>query len=278
MNDLTLFLILSGIVLIVLIAVFTYFKNNNKMHNEFSGFEQHNESIDDVLLSSQQPSKTTKHLFFGKKNLIADDLPNSFKTGDKGAADISMNSWVDNTRLLNPGSERSVNNQVQDKKQKVSITHQPLPEGMTDMVIAMSIQRDNHLFSGEEILSACEENNMLHGEMNIFHFPADDKASTYALFSMANIVEPGTFDLDNMDNFSTPGVSLFMQLPLPVNCLEAYNKFVKQAKLLSKSLNAELFDDKFNLLSPQIISHTIEKINSFQHELIKAKKMEKSKG
>jgi len=262
-------------VVIVLIAVFTYLKNKDKMNNEFSGFEQHNESIDDVLLSPQQPNES-KPSFFGKEKLTTDEMPNSFKTDEQDIVDSSASEWVDNTRLIKT-EQSSVNTSTQAKrnKQKVSISHQPLPEGMSDMVIAMSIQRDNHLFSGEEILAACEANNMLHGEMNIFHFPADDKATTYALFSMANIVEPGTFDLDSMDNFTTPGVSLFMQLPLPINCLEAYNKFVEQAKLLSESLNAELYDDKFNLLSPQIISHTIENINSFQHELIKAQKLVK---
>jgi len=275
MNDLTIFLIVSGIVLIALIAIFTYLKNKDKIKTEFSGFEQHNESIDDVLLSSQN-STASKQPFFSKKKIASDDLPNSFTTGDQNISDVSDNAWVDNTRLVQPAKEKTSESQTQEKKQKISVVHLPLPEGMTDMVIAMSIQRDNHLFSGEEILNACKANNLLHGDMNIFHFPADEKDSTYALFSMANIVEPGTFDIENMHSFTTPGISLFMQLPLPINCLEAYNIFVEQAKLLSKSLNAELFDEKFNLLSPQIISHTIENINAFQHELIKAKKLQKS--
>jgi cell division protein ZipA len=86
------------------------------------------------------------------------------------------------------------------------------------------------------------------------------------------MVDPGTFDLNKIDNFTTPGLSLFIQLPLPMNCIQAYNKFIKQAQLLSKSLNADLYDEKFNILTPQIISHTLENINSFQRELMKAEK------
>jgi cell division protein ZipA len=276
MDDLKIFLIITGIVLVILIAVFTYLKNNSKMKSVVSGFERHNESIDDVLLSSQQ-----SQAFSGKKNLDEDELPDSFTTKDsnmpagQSSAKKYDTEWVENTRVVKKVVKQK---DKLKEKQKISIIHQKLPEGMTDMVIAMSIQRDNHLFSGDEILAACAANNLIHGEMNVFHYPAENKASTYALFSVANMVEPGTFNVDNMDSFTTPGISLFMQLPMQMNCLEAYNKFVEQAKLLSKSLHADLYDERFNLLSPQIISHTIEKINSFQHELMKAKKLEKANG
>ncbi|MFK5894012.1 MAG: cell division protein ZipA C-terminal FtsZ-binding domain-containing protein [Pseudomonadota bacterium] len=271
MDDLKVFLIITGIVLVILIAVFTYLKNNSKMKGEISGFERHNESIDDVLLSSQQ-----SQAFSGKTTLATDELPDSFTTKDSHTVEdlppAVDSDWVENTRVVR------VTQSTSKPKQKISIVHHPLPEGITDMVIAMSIQCDNHLFSGDEILAACAANNMILGEMNVFHYPADNNASTYALFSMANMVEPGTFDIDNMDSFTTPGVSLFMQIPMKMNCIEAYNIFVERAKLLAKSLHAELYDEKFNLLSPQIISHTIEKINSFQHELHKAKKIEEIKG
>ncbi|MFK5984417.1 MAG: cell division protein ZipA [Pseudomonadota bacterium] len=266
MNDLTIFLIISGIVLVVIIGIFTYLKNNQKMKGEVSGFERHNQSIDDVLLSSSQSNQS----FTGEKNIVDEELPLSFKTGGNKADDLEP-EWIDNTRVIKAKEVKPSSSPLQ-QKQKISIVHQPLPEGMTDMIIAMSIQRDNHLFSGDEIRAACDVNNLIFGEMDVFHYPAEDKASTYALFSMANMAQPGTFDIDNMFNLTTPGVSLFMQLPLPMNCLEAYNIFVEQAKALSNSLNGELYDEKFNLLSPQIISHTIEKINNFQRDMLRAEK------
>jgi len=106
MNDLTIFLIVSGIVLIALIAIFTYLKNKDKINTEFSGFEQHNESIDDVLLSSQN-STASKQPFFSKKKIASDDLPNSFTTGDQNISDVSDNAWVDNTRLVQPAKEKT---------------------------------------------------------------------------------------------------------------------------------------------------------------------------
>ncbi len=288
MNDLTIFLIISGIVVVVIIGVFTYLKDHQKLKGEIGGFDRHKQSIDDVLLSPQL-AKQTEQKFPGHKNIVDEELPSSFTTKD----DNSESQWVDNTRIITPKKTKlqakkikvpfnnskpqetsPLEHEVKLNKpvQKISVVHQPLPDGMSDMIVALSIQRDNHLFSGEEIKAACDANNMIFGEMNVFHFPAEKKASTYALFSMANMAQPGTFDIDNLFNLTTPGVSLFMQLPLPMDCLAAYNIFVKQAKALSQSLNAELYDEKFNLLTPQIIGHTIEKINAFQHEMLKAHK------
>ncbi len=257
MDDLTSFLIISGMVIIFLIGLVTYLKNNKKEKGSANNFSQQKDSIDDVLLSSSPDS------FSGRENLNNNDLPQSFATKES-------DQWVENTRLVNV--VKPSNSSTSSPNQKISISHMALPEGISDYVIAMSIQRDNHAFSGEEILTACRDNNLIHGEMNIFHYPAEEKSSTYALFSMANMVEPGTFDLNKMDNFTTPGISLFIQLPLPMNCIQAYNKFVEQAKSLSKSLNADLYDEKFNILTPQIISHTLESISSFQRELMKAEK------
>lgn len=245
MDDLIFFLILIAVIIVVAIAAY-YFIKNNKKNNHIEHFDQHGAHIDDILLKDSQ--------FNSDKGMSREDMPDSFSTDDGVIGPVRRVSAA----------------------QSIKIVHMPLPQGMSDMIIAMSIQRNNHLFSGEEIVTACKENQLQYGYMNIFHYPGDKKPETFALFSVANMVEPGTFTLDEMDSFTTPGLSLFMQLPLPINAREAYQVFVKKAQALAKSLHADLYDDQFNLISQQIINHNLEKISAYQHDLKIAQKKQGS--
>ncbi len=252
MDDLIFLLVIIGVVLVVAVVAYTYIKNNKKIMGQLHQFNHQSEAMDDILL------KQDNARFNGRKTDLSDDnLPSSFATStDENILDDGV-----------IGKPRRVGQQ-----QKIKIKHLPLPPNMDNMIIAMSIQRNNHVFSGEEIVRACKQLNLKYGDMNIFHYPGDDKPETFALFSMANMLEPGTFDMENMDSFTTPGLSLFMQLPLPMNASEAYHVFVEKAKALAACLNADLYDDQFNLISNQIINHNLEKINAYTHDLLIAEK------
>ncbi|MBF0266819.1 MAG: cell division protein ZipA [Gammaproteobacteria bacterium] len=246
MDELTIFLLIIGLIIIAVIAVVSLLKNK-KNTNHFNDFSYHDEDKD-ILLNQDDG-------IIGKVKVTklyeAGDLPSGFSTKDD----------VD---IINIDNKESSSN-------KLTFANEKLPEGMSDLIISMAIQRENHRFSGNEILNACQTNGMIFGEMDIFHYPANEK-DNYILFSLANMMEPGTFNLDEIHSMSTPGLSVFIQLPLPMNCVDAYKKFVEQSQKIAKVLHAELYDDKFNLLTQQIISHNIETINAYRLELIKAQK------
>lgn len=69
------------------------------------------------------------------------------------------------------------------------------------------------VITGDKILSASYALNLEHGEMNIFHRHSDTHAHDI-LFSMANILNPGWFELDKMNELETRGMSFFMQVNL----------------------------------------------------------------
>ena len=69
-------------------------------------------------------------------------------------------------------------------------------------------------FAGNELLDVVLGCGMRFGDLNIFHRHLDESGGGPVLFSMANMVKPGVFDLNTMSAFETPGVSLFMSLPM----------------------------------------------------------------
>ena len=80
------------------------------------------------------------------------------------------------------------------------------------------------------------------------------------LFSMINMVKPGTFNPYRMEQFSTPGVSLFMQLPLRSNAAFAFEHMLQAADQLASDLDAMLTDASRSPLSDDTIAR-------YRHEL-----------
>ncbi len=80
------------------------------------------------------------------------------------------------------------------------------------------------------------------------------------LFSMANAVKPGTFDLDDIDNFSTRAVSFFLGLPGPRHPKQAFDVMVAAARKLAHELNGELKDEQRSVLTAQTIEHYRQRI------------------
>ena len=71
---------------------------------------------------------------------------------------------------------------------------------------------------------------------------------------MANILEPGNFDIDNVKSMATPGILVFAKLPGPINGLNTLLRiYIKQQACLLKSLNGRLCDESRQPVTSDII-------------------------
>jgi cell division protein ZipA len=119
-------------------------------------------------------------------------------------------------------------------------------------------------FPGSFIMDAMSEAKLQYGDMQIFHYQEADKDGHRTLFSAANIVEPGTFDADAMESFSTPGLVLFLTLPGPFDAVRAFDAMVEAARSLASSLKGTVCDATRSVLTNQTIGHMREDIIDFQ--------------
>lgn len=104
-------------------------------------------------------------------------------------------------------------------------------------------------YQGTGLTEALETVGMHYGDMGIFHhYGVAGMSSGASLFSLANMVEPGTFEVNQMDRMTTPGLVLFMQMPTAFDAPVVFELMLHTAQRLSELLGGELRDDSRNVL------------------------------
>lgn len=135
-----------------------------------------------------------------------------------------------------------------------------------DMIVSVYLRaRVNRKISGVQLLEATTRAGLRFGDMNIFHrIPEGDSRP---VFSLANLVSPGHFDPDGWNLFETPGVSLFLSLPGPLDGLDAWDAMFATGQRLSELLHADLLDDKQRPLTRQRVAEIRESVREYDRSV-----------
>ncbi|WP_426416788.1 cell division protein ZipA [Aestuariirhabdus sp. LZHN29] len=133
-----------------------------------------------------------------------------------------------------------------------------------EIVVINVIARNGQMFPGDLLLQQLLENGMKYGEMSIFHRHEQFNGEGAVQFSLANGVEPGSFDLDHMDQLQTPLVTLFMGLPGPKEPLKAFEMMATAAQTLARELGGELKDESRSVMTQQTLAHCKQRITEFE--------------
>ena len=106
----------------------------------------------------------------------------------------------------------------------------------------------NRSFHGYEFLQAIAVNDFHYGKMRIFHrHEKSTDTESPVLFSLANAVEPGFFNLSEMGSFNCAGLILFMRLDTHADhSAEHFHLMLDTAKQLAEDLDGAVFDDARN--------------------------------
>jgi cell division protein ZipA len=114
--------------------------------------------------------------------------------------------------------------------------------GPSETVLVFNIlARDGSTLPGKSINSVALANDMVFGAMNIYHRMDEDNQP---VFSLVNMVKPGSFDPATIHELNTPGITLFMQLPGPSHAADAFNELLHTAQRMSELLEARLCDSR----------------------------------
>jgi len=140
------------------------------------------------------------------------------------------------------------------------------PEPPDEVIIINVMAPQGQLFAGSALLDVLLQCGMRFGDMNIFHRHAHETGEGPVLFSLANMVKPGVFDLDSMDTFETPGVSLFMTLPMRPDSLKSFDVMRDIAQTLTERLGGELKDENRSVMTRQTMEHCRQRIAEYERK------------
>jgi cell division protein ZipA len=120
------------------------------------------------------------------------------------------------------------------------------------IVLSFHVTPVEGTFDGPDIVNAASECGVEPGEMDIFHRQDASASQLGPLFSMANMVKPGTFPFGAMAEFESPGLSLFAQAEGASGDPERLEEMLATAHCLAARLNAEVRDETRSLLTAEM--------------------------
>ena len=158
---------------------------------------------------------------------------------------------------------------VNDVKEQAAPAIEEKPKGaavgeVSEVLVLNVTAKKGRLIMGERLLSLMQGLELEYGERKIFSKRTDDAERSPILFNVANMLQPGTFDLNNMENFATVGVTLFLALPSPISNFEAFEEMLQTAQDLVRSIDGELRDDQRNMMTGQTIEHYRQRVRDFE--------------
>jgi len=134
----------------------------------------------------------------------------------------------------------------------------------TTAVAITVMAREGQRFSGADLRRWLQSLDLEHGEMAIYHRRKGDKSRrTPPVYSVANVIRPGTFDPGAMAEMTTPGVVMFVQLPGPDDPGAAFEEMIRAARKIAEGLDGVVCDETRSTLSGQAINHMRERISEF---------------
>ncbi|ALS98693.1 cell division protein ZipA [Lacimicrobium alkaliphilum] len=140
-------------------------------------------------------------------------------------------------------------------------------KAVSQEVLVLNVKApDNKPIPGSALLPSLLTLGFKFGDQDIFHRHVNSNGKGPVLFSLANMFKPGVFDIDNIETFSTQGVSLFMILPIEGDPHQVFNMMHNAARKLADEFGAQVLDGRRSALTKQSLQQYVEKIREFERQ------------
>lgn len=145
----------------------------------------------------------------------------------------------------------------------------PDPPPVPERVVTVRFIPNEKWIACDRVVLALRSAGLRHGRYGIFHLH-ESEFSDEPVFSVANLTEPGSFDLNNLADKRIPGMSFFLVLPGKGDPVLRFDRMVETARTLARDLGAELHDEKGSSWSIQRERYVREEMIQYRHQLMRA--------
>ncbi|WFM70784.1 cell division protein ZipA [Halomonas sp. CKK8] len=173
--------------------------------------------------------------------------------------EVPVEAARDDVVRTHPVLERALRHDVNAEHARETLSQ-------SDEIIVISVMaRDEEGFSGTALLDLMLACGLRYGrDMGIFHrFETEDPESRLQ-FSMVNVVKPGTFPIEAMDDFRTQGITLLMPLPGASDTAAAFEAMVETAMVIVRHLGGELKDENQSVMTAQTVEFARQRVQEFE--------------
>lgn len=141
-------------------------------------------------------------------------------------------------------------------------------ESLDDVVVVWLFAKPGRQLDGEALLKAFVSQGLKCDADRVFK--KTDPRCGGPWYTVANGVEPGTFDISRPAALATPGIVMLLNLGEVRDPGAAFENMLDVAQDLAISLDAELKDERISDMSAQTIEHCRQRIRDFKRMLLRA--------
>ncbi len=214
MESLRWILLAAGIVFVIVI----YFLGRSRRQRSRSTIDD----LDDDLPAFSAQSLDDVDEGVGQVRIITSAVS---QTGDDDVASMNVSADAEQQEATQDAADKNV---------------------LNDIIVLYILPKPDCILAGAQINSAAQAMGLRFGEMDIFHY-MDSKRS---VFSLANMLEPGSFDADSIHDLKTTGLTIFMQIHAG-DPLDDLTEMLQRSYQLAGLLDARLCNYKREPLTEQ---------------------------
>ncbi|PKF60390.1 cell division protein ZipA [Psychromonas sp. psych-6C06] len=112
-----------------------------------------------------------------------------------------------------------------------------------DLFIFNVVAREDNQLGGHELLQFFLTSGFRFGEMSIFHRHQESDGTGPVLFSIANMMAPGIFDVDNMEQFKSEGVSFFLTAPnKDIDIKKSFDMMLRAVEQMAEEFDCDVLN------------------------------------
>ena len=219
--------------------------------------EEHSEFEEEQVLSEPEPEESQ-----------IDSPPPAIQATPEPDTDVieeqeKPENLLDETRLVD--AEKTKQKEKTRHKSKVdkNRSNEGVSRESTEIIVVNLMTRADSPYRGATLWRALNELGMRFGDMDIFHY-CGKHGDEPPQFRMANLLNPGVFDLEKFDRLRTHALCFFFELEPEQDNIAIYESMLSVISQLKDELGGEMRDDQRSVFTIQTSEHCRNKIRDFQ--------------